>query len=119
MRNLIHPLILILAGSAAQADDPEVQNISVEKMGSFWSINVTIEHADTGWDHFADGWEVLDADGNVLGYRKLLHPHVEEQPFTRSISNLILPDGTREIFIRTHCSVDGWTGTPVSFELSP
>ena len=43
---------------------------------------VTVQHADTGWDHYADAWEVLAPDGTVLGTRTLLHPHTDEQPFT-------------------------------------
>ena len=43
-------------------------------------------HPDTGWDDYADGWRVLDMDGNELGMRVLHHPHVDEQPFTRSLS---------------------------------
>jgi hypothetical protein len=49
----------------------------------------------------------------------LHHPHVNEQPFTRSLSNLDLPDGTREIFVKAHCSVDGWSSEAVRVELEP
>jgi len=84
-----------------------------------WNIHVTLAHPDTGWDHYADGWEVLDAQGRRLGYRELMHPHVDEQPFTRSLSGVSIPDGTREILIRPRCSRDGWSGTAVRVELRP
>lgn len=112
-------LSLLTGATTAWAGAPEIVNAKVTKQGMNWRIEVTLRHDDTGWDHYADGWEVLDAQGNVLGYRELMHPHVDEQPFTRSLSNLMLPDGTRELFIRTHCSVKGWSSDTMRVELSP
>ncbi|MEM7733396.1 MAG: hypothetical protein AAF280_11515 [Pseudomonadota bacterium] len=83
-----------------------------------WNFHVTVEHGDTGWDHYADGWEVLDADGNRLAYRKLLHPHVNEQPFTRSLSGVAIPDGTEAVFVRANCSVSGWSSNVMKVDLS-
>ena len=57
-----------------------------------FQIHVTLEHADTGWDHYANRWDVLDENGELLGSRTLHHPHVNEQPFTRSLS-LTIPAG--------------------------
>ena len=88
-------------------------------MGMLWSIHVTLQHDDTGWDHYADAWEVLDSEGNVLGTRILHHPHVEEQPFTRAIHSLVLPDGTREITVRARCSVDDWSDEVTKIKLTP
>jgi hypothetical protein len=78
-----------------------------------------MEHPDIGWDHYADGWEILNEDGERIGYRLLHHPHVNEQPFTRSLTNLDLPDGTRTIYIRAHCSVDGWGSEKIRIDLEP
>lgn len=113
------PLIAALAAGPALAGDPVVKGVTVEKVGMLWNVHVTLEHRDTGWDHFADGWEVLDKHGKKLAYRELMHPHVKEQPFTRSISGVVIPDGTREIFIKPHCSVHGWSKTLMRVELSP
>ena len=54
-------------------------------------ISVTLAHPDTGWDHYADGWQVIGTDGVELGLRVLHHPHVTEQPFTRSLTLDALP----------------------------
>ena len=109
----------LLLAPAAAADMPEILDVTAEKTGMSWRVDVTIRHPDTGWDHYADGWEVRDAAGTRLGERVLHHPHVDEQPFTRSLVNLDLPDGTREIFIRAHCSVDGWGDGTVRVDLDP
>ena len=119
MKSLAIVFTSILLPVATFADAPEILDVVVEKTGMTWRVDVTLEHPDTGWDHHADGWQVLDADGTVLGVRELMHPHVNEQPFTRSLTSLILPDGTREIFVRAHCTIDGWTEEPVRVELSP
>ena len=103
----------------ALAHEPEILDAVATKSGMSWRIDVTLEHPDTGWDHYADGWEVLDKDGNRIGYRLLHHPHVNEQPFTRSLTNLDLPDGTRTIYIRAHCSVDGWGEETYRIDLEP
>ncbi len=71
---------------------------------------VTVEHADEGWEHYADAFEVLDLDGNVLARRTLWHPHVDEQPFTRALQGVTIPDGIHEVIIRAHDSVHGYGG---------
>ncbi|QGX99922.1 hypothetical protein EI983_17270 [Roseovarius faecimaris] len=117
---ILRPLLaLLLFATPALSGAPEIVSAKVEKSGMSWRVEVTLKHEDTGWDHYADGWDVLDATGKVLGHRELLHPHVDEQPFTRSLSNLMLPDGTREVFIRAHCSVKGWSDDVYRVELSP
>lgn len=94
----------VVAGPAF-ADAPVVENVTV----SGDRFSVTLSHPDTGWDHYADGWEVLDADGNSLGVRVLAHPHVTEQPFTRSLSGVQVPDGATVVYVRARCNVDGWS----------
>ena len=108
---------LLLTVSAARAEIPEILAVETSRVGMGWRIDVTMQHPDTGWDHFADAWEVLDADGNRLGIRKLMHPHMDEQPFTRSLMNVMVPDGTREVFIRSHCMVGGWSQDTVPVRL--
>lgn len=101
-------LVFALTGTALRADAPEIVAAEVTAQGESWRVSVTLRHPDTGWDHYADGWEVLAQDGTRLGFRELLHPHVEEQPFTRSLSGVTIPQGVTEVFIRARCNVDGW-----------
>lgn len=117
MRQLSVMLAACLMTSASFALEPEIMGVRALQSGAAWRVEVTVLHPDTGWDHYVDGWEVLDKDGKRLGYRLLHHPHVNEQPFTRALDDLSLPDGTREIFVRAHCSVDGWSSAPVRVAL--
>ena len=111
------PLIAALAAGPALAGDPVVKGVTVEKVGMLWNVHVTLEHPDTGWEHYADGWRVLDEDGKELGRRELLHPHVNEQPFTRSLSGVKIPDGLGTIHVQARCLVDGWSETTVAHSL--
>jgi hypothetical protein len=78
---------------AAGAGEADVLGVSVTSTGEgTYCFDVTVQHADTGWDHYADAWEVLAPDGTVLGARTLLHPHTDEQPFTRSLIGIRIPE---------------------------
>jgi len=92
------------------ADPPVINAVNVEKSGGAWRFDVTLSHDDTGWDHYADGWRIIDSAGNELGHRKLAHPHVNEQPFTRSLSSVQIPDDISEVGIQARDNITGWGG---------
>jgi hypothetical protein len=82
-------------------------------------FSVTVRHHDEGWEHYADAWQVVDpATGEVLATRELLHPHVDEQPFTRSLGGVELPDGLHEVVVRARCNVHGFGGREVRVDLT-
>jgi hypothetical protein len=81
------------------------------------TFNVTVQHADTGWKHYANQWDVVAPDGKVLGSRVLYHPHVNEQPFTRSLSNVQIPTGTKKVIVRARDLKHGWGGKEMEVEL--
>lgn len=98
---------------------------AVEQPGGAWTFHVTVQHPDMGWEDYADGWDVMTPDGRVLKSdpedpftRLLLHPHVDEQPFTRSQSGLIVPPGVSKVTVRAHDLVDGYGGNEVAVDLS-
>jgi hypothetical protein len=99
---------LALAGTAAAADPARIVAAEARAEARGWTVSVTLRHGDTGWDDYADGWRILDGDGRVIGTRELLHPHVTEQPFTRSLRVEALPDGA--LFVESSTSVTGWSG---------
>ncbi len=110
-------LCLGFAAGAALADPAQIVDINARENASGWRFDVTIAHPDTGWDHYADGWRVESEDGQVLGTRILAHPHVNEQPFTRSLGNVWIPPEISQIFVRSKCNVDGWAETTTAFTL--
>jgi hypothetical protein len=78
-----------------------------------FSYDVTVVHADSGWDHYANKWDVLTSDGTIVASRELLHPHENEQPFTRSLHDVKLPAGTKDVDVRAYDSVHGYGGQTV------
>lgn len=80
-------------------------------------FDVTVRHDDTGWDHYADKWDVLAPDGTVVGIRTLYHPHVDEQPFTRSLSGVKITGDISEVTVRAHDSVHAYGGKTVTVAL--
>ena len=101
-------LFTMLLANVAMAGQATIQHAEFEKYGASWTISVTLQHADTGWDHYADGWRVVTREGKVLGHRTLYHPHVNEQPFTRNLSNITIPAEINTVFIEAHDKVHGW-----------
>lgn len=95
---------------ASHADPAVVEDAELVRNGDAWTVSVTLSHGDTGWDDYADGWRVVLADGTVLGLRELLHPHVDEQPFTRSLNGVGIPSGTATVFIEARTNTEGWAG---------
>ena len=84
------------------------------KSNGTWTFDVTILHEDTGWDHYADLWVIVDPEtDSVLGTRVLAHPHVNEQPFTRSLSSVNIPEDINIIEIRSKCNLHGFLGKSV------
>lgn len=100
--------VLFLVPCFANANQAEIVDARLENQGATWTARVTIRHADTGWEHFADGWRIVDAKGNVLGHRTLYHPHENEQPFTRGLSGFTIPANLKEVYIESHDKVHGW-----------
>ena len=112
-----HLLPIILLAAPAWADSPVVEGAIATRSGAGWRFDVTVRHPDTGWDHYADAWRVEAEDGIELGLRVLLHPHETEQPFTRSLSGVAIPDGTARVVVRARDSVHGW-GEGIVVELN-
>ena len=90
----------LVAGEAAVLDATARANPD-----GTYAISATIAHADTGWEHYANKWEVVGPNGQVIDTRTLFHPHVGEQPFTRSLARVVIPIGVTEVTIRAYDSV--------------
>ncbi len=118
VNSVVVTIALLLPSASAGAGEADVEKVSVSKdRDGIYSFNVTVRHADTGWNHYANKWDVLGPDGTVLGTRTLFHPHVDEQPFTRSLRGVSVPEGVRKVTVRAHDSVDKYGGKEITVEL--
>ncbi len=115
MRFFLTALCLLTTLSFAQAGEADVVDVRVQKEGDrVYRFSVTVRHDDTGWDHYADKWDVVAPDGSVLGTRILHHPHENEQPFTRSLSGVRIPADISEVRVRAHDKVHGYGGVELT-----
>jgi len=113
---LVVPALFVFSG-LSYAGEADVTKVSVNSAGDGqWRFDVSVRHADTGWEHYADRWEVVGLDGNVLGTRVLAHPHVDEQPFTRS-GVIAIPKGISSVSVRAHDLVHGYGGAVITVTL--
>lgn len=100
---------VLAAPSHADKADVLSADIQLDPDGTY-TLRVEVEHADDGWDHYADAWQVLAPDGTVLATRVLAHPHVNEQPFVRSKSGIEIPEGIETVTLRARDLVHGFGG---------
>ncbi len=102
-------VVTALAAGPAWSGEADVISVTVAETGPrIYRFDVTVRHEDSGWEHYADLWEVLTPDGRVLATRKLLHPHENEQPFTRSLRGVPISSDIARVRVRAHDNVHGY-----------
>ena len=108
----------LLISSLVQANDVEIVKVHMTAAnGDRWKADVTLKHDDTSWEHYADAWRIMTEDGKLLGTRVLFHPHIDEQPFTRSLT-LSIPANITVIRVEAHDKVHGWAKQFVRVDLN-
>ena len=110
------PLILLAFALPGLANEVRIVDVRVECPASC-TFRVTLEHLDEGWNHYADLWEVVTLDDKLLGSRVLYHPHENEQPFTRSLSGVVIPEDVTRVKVRARDSVHGYSEGEVVVDL--
>ena len=139
VQRLLVPVLAVVVLAAACTDSPPISEptavadeegaradpngcadvidvVVTDEGSSTYRFDVTVRSADTGEEKYADLWEVRAPDGTVLGRRVLTHPHVEEQPFTRSQGGISIPETVTVVMIVARDTVGGFCGEP--FEIS-
>jgi hypothetical protein len=107
----------LAAAAPAGAGEADVLEASADCVERTCRFRVTVRHADQGFDHYADRYEVVAPDGRVLATRVLQHPHVAEQPFTRDLDGVRVPPGIASVRVRAHDSVHGFGGPEATVEI--
>ena len=99
------------------AGEADVVKAEADCAAQTCTFRVSVRHDDTGWEHYADHWVVLDPDGKELGRRVLLHPHETEQPFTRSLGGVRVAEGINQVTIKAHDNVHEYGGEALVLDL--
>jgi len=102
-------LLFVTASVFAGEADVIAVKTTINKDHSY-HFAVTIRHKDEGWSHYVNKWEVVAPNGDVIATRVLYHPHVNEQPFTRSLYKVKIPSNIKQVTIRAYDSVHHYGG---------
>ncbi|MGK7912665.1 MAG: hypothetical protein AB4050_14490 [Synechococcus sp.] len=100
-----------IASTVDSSAGNEAKIVDVSTSGPTFSV--TISSPDTGCDRYANWWEVITTDGELIYRRVLLHSHVNEQPFTRS-GGPVNVAGDRPLIVRVHMHPDGYSSEAFS-----
>jgi hypothetical protein len=87
----------------------DVLSVQVSGEPGAYQFAVEVASPDTGCEQYADWWEVVNEDGELLYRRILLHSHTGEQPFTRSGGPVGIEADTL-VFVRAHMNTVGYGG---------
>ncbi|EAR09338.1 hypothetical protein [Reinekea blandensis] len=120
IRVLLLTVGIILAQAAANDDQryPAVLDVEAVEQDGRWSVTTTISSPYDSPERYADGFRVLTDTGVELEVRTLWHHHADEQPFTRSLVGLPIPDGVTSIYVQGRDKANGWGGQVVRVRLS-
>ncbi|UII76758.1 hypothetical protein LV716_02915 [Flagellimonas sp. HMM57] len=84
-----------------------VTEVNVTGNENDYTFSVTISSPDKGCNQYADWWEVVDLDGNLIYRRILAHSHVNEQPFSRSGGAVAILENIT-VYVRAHMNNSGY-----------
>ena len=97
---------------------PEIIGVQLVSKGDrVYDVVVSISSPYDSPERYADGWRVLDEQGNVLGTHTLMHDHASEQPFTRTQRALEIPEGVARITVEGRDLANGFGGGTLSIEI--
>ena len=96
--------------SATTENSSTAQVLKVEATGepNNYTFAVTVASPDTGCERYADWWEVITPEGELLYRRVLLHSHVTEQPFRRQ-GGIVKIQPQQKVIVRVHMFPDGYS----------
>jgi hypothetical protein len=89
---------------------PDIVEVAVTAQGDTFRFDVTVSSPYDTPERYADAWRIVAPDGTELGVRELTHDHAAEQPFTRSLSDVVIPPDVTEVTVEGRDLVNGWGG---------
>ncbi len=85
----------------------EVVSVEVSGDESAYTVAVGVRSPDTGCEQYANWWEVVTEDGELVYRRILTHSHVDEQPFVRS-GGPVDTTAADVVIVRAHMNTSGF-----------
>ena len=97
---------------------PDIVDATVSPTDGGWRFDVTVSSPYDTPERYADAWRIVGPDGTVYGIRELTHDHAAEQPFTRSLDGVSIPDDVTSVTIEGRDQRYGWGGATVDVVLA-
>ena len=89
---------------------PDIVDVAVTAQGDTFRFDVTVSSPYDTPERYADAWRIVAPDGTELGVRELTHDHAAEQPFTRSLTDVVIPPDVTTVTVEGRDLVNGWGG---------
>ncbi len=106
------------AGGGGEQRFPDVVAVKVRASGpDLFDFDVTVSSPYDTPRRYADGFRVQTRANEVLGERKLLHDHQDEQPFTRDLYGVRIPPGVKTVRVQARDQKFGYGGKVVEVTL--
>ena len=88
-------------------ESADIVSVSVNGSEANYTFSVGIKSADTGCKQYANWWEVVSEDGELIYRRILGHSHTNEQPFVRSGGKVSI-QMNQTVIVRAHMNNSGY-----------
>ena len=115
---MLLPLLMLFTSESFAGEADVVDVLTIRQSNGNFVFRVSVLHTDEGWEHYADAFEIVSLSGEILATRILAHPHVNEQPFTRSIIVKLDPS-IRTVTIRAKDKIHQYGGKTIEVTLPP
>ena len=97
---------------------PDILAVKLRASGTDqFDFDVTVSSPYDTPARYADGFRVTTLSGELLGERKLLHDHQDEQPFTRDLYGLKIPKPIKQVVVQGSDQRFGYGGKSVQVQL--
>ncbi len=97
---------------------PDIVGVKVRAQGpGLFDFDVTVSSPYDTPRRYADAFRVLGKDGKVYGERILFHDHAGEQPFTRDLYGVKIPEGVHSVVIQGRDREHGYGGRTMEVAL--
>jgi hypothetical protein len=97
---------------------PDVLRAEVRMSGrDTFDFDVTVSSRYDSPARYADAFRVTTKAGQVLGERILTHDHADEQPFTRDLYGVKIPQGIKVVSIQARDQLSGYGGKSIDIVL--
>ena len=93
---------------------PDIVDVAVTPEDDTFRFDVTVSSPYDTPERYADAWRIVAPDGTELGVRELTHDHAAEQPFTRSLGDVVIPPEVTSVTVEGRDLVNGWGGSTLT-----